>query len=295
MPAGVSLIAGTAWLFSRLDFDQALDYLFIDEAGQVALADALAVGTSARNLVLLGDPNQLPQVSQGTHPDGAAASVLEHVLGGNDTIPRDRGLFLEQSWRMHPDVCAFISELAYEGRLVSAPDRERQSVDSPGLSGVGLRFLPVPHAGNSQRSAEEAAAIRAEYDRLLEGKWTNWKGETCRIGVADILVVTPYNAQVQTLVAALPKGAQVGTVDKFQGREAAVVFFSMASSSGEDLPRGLEFLFQRNRLNVAISRARALSILVASPKLLQVRCNSIEQMRMVNGVARFVELARDSE
>jgi len=290
VPAGVSLLAGTAWLFSRPEFDGALDVLVIDEAGQVSLADALAVGTSAHNLVLLGDPQQLPQVSQATHPDGAGASVLAHLLGEHLTIPPERGLFLEQTWRMHPAVCVFISELAYGMRLVSAPGRERQRVDSPGLSGAGLRYLPVEHAGNSQRALEEAEIIAREVTQLVGGTFTDAEGVTHELGLEHILVVTPYNAQVQALLAALPPGAQVGTVDKFQGREAAVVFFSMATSSGDDLPRDLAFLFSRNRLNVAISRARALAVLVASPKLLQVRCKDAAEMRMVNGVARFVEM-----
>ena len=290
VPAGVSLLAGTAWLFSRPEFDGALDVLVIDEAGQISLADALAVGTSAKNLVLLGDPQQLPQVSQATHPEGAGASVLEHVLGEHETIPPERGLFLEQTWRMHPAVCAFISELAYEMRLVSAPGRERQRVDSPGLSGAGLRYLPVAHAGNSQRALEETESIAREVAQLVGGTFTDAEGATHELGLEHILVVTPYNAQVQALLAALPPGAQVGTVDKFQGREAVVVFFSMTTSSGDDLPRDLAFLFSRNRLNVAISRARALAVLVASPKLLQVRCKDAAEMRMVNGVARFIEM-----
>ncbi|MGH7726289.1 MAG: TM0106 family RecB-like putative nuclease [Candidatus Eiseniibacteriota bacterium] len=291
VPGGCLLVAGTAWLFSREAMDQSIDTLFVDEAGQVSLADAIAVGTSARNLVLLGDPQQLPQVSQGTHPDGASASVLEHVLGAHDTIPPERGLFLDHSWRMHPDVCRFISELAYDGRLESAPGRERQHVDSPGLSGSGLRYLPVLHTGNSQHSEEEARAIAAEIVRLLEGTFTTSEGEKKPITLDEILIVTPYNAQVQTLRAVIPAGAKVGTVDKFQGREAAVVFYSMVSSSGDDLPRGIEFLFMRNRLNVAVSRARALSVLVASPRLLEIRCRTTDQMRLVNGVCRFVELA----
>jgi uncharacterized protein len=291
VPGGCLLVAGTAWLFSREAMDQSIDTLFVDEAGQVSLADAIAVGTSARNLVLLGDPQQLPQVSQGAHPDGASASVLEHVLGAHDTIPPERGLFLDHSYRMHPDVCRFISELAYDGRLESAPGREHQRVDSPGLSGSGLRYLPVLHTGNSQRSEEEARAIAAQIVRLLEGTFTTSEGERKPITLDEILIVTPYNAQVQTLRAAIPAGAKVGTVDKFQGREAAVVFYSMVSSSGDDLPRGIEFLFMRNRLNVAVSRARALSVLVASPRLLEIRCRTTDQMRLVNGVCRFVELA----
>ncbi|MEP7027124.1 MAG: TM0106 family RecB-like putative nuclease [Candidatus Eisenbacteria bacterium] len=296
MPAGCLLLAGTAWLFSREPLTGVVDYLFVDEAGQVSLADAIAVGTAATNLVLLGDPQQLPQVSQGVHPEGAGASVLEHVLGDHDTIPPERGLFLEQTWRMHPDVCRFISELAYEERLVSAPGRERQLVSAPaGLSGAGLRYLPVEHTGNSQRSPEEASVIAAAISLLLAGgTFTCADGTVRALLLTDILVVAPYNAQVQTLLATLPPGAQVGTVDKFQGREAAVVFFSMATSSGDEMPRDLEFLFSRNRLNVAISRARALAVLVASPRLLQVRCAGAGEMRMVNGVCRLVEEARGS-
>ena len=291
VPEGVQLVAGTAWLFSKEGFDQAVDVLFVDEAGQVSIADALAVGLAARNLVLLGDPQQLPQVVQGTHPEGAAASVLEHLLGGHDTVPPERGLFLEQSRRMHPDVCRFISELAYEQRLSSATRCEPQRIDSPGLSGTGLRWLPVAHEGNRQQSTEEAEAIARAIEPLLEGTFTDPTGVRRPMTVADILVVAPYNAQVQEILEHVPQGVRVGTVDKFQGQEAPVVFFSMASSSGEDLPRDLSFLFSRNRLNVAISRAQALAVLVASPRLLQVRCKAPAEMKLVNGVARFVELS----
>ncbi len=289
--ADVQLVAGTAWLFARKDMDESLDYLFVDEAGQVALANAVAMGTSARNLVLLGDPLQLAQVSQGVHPDGAGASVLEHLLGEHATIPADRGLFLDHTRRLHPDLCRFISEIVYEDRLESAVECASRSVESSGLSGTGLRYLPVPHEGNSQASPEEAAVIRSEIERLLEG---SYEDRACRRPLVqdDILVVAPYNAQVRCLRAALPEGIRVGTVDKFQGQEAAIVLFSMATSSGEELPRDLEFLFSRNRLNVAISRAKCLAVLVASPKLLHIRCRTPDHMRMVNALCRLVEMAR---
>ena len=283
------LMAGTAWLFARPELDQQLDYLFIDEAGQVSLADALAMGTSARTLVLLGDPVQLAQVSQGTHPGGSGASVLEHLLGDAQTIPEHRGLFLEHSFRMHPDVCRYISDAFYESRLEPAAGCDLQSTDL----GTGLRFVPVEHEGNRRSSREEAARVREEFDRLLEGEWTNEKGITRPLRLNDILVVAPYNEQVKCLAEALPRGARVGTVDKFQGQQAPVVFFSMATSSGEDLPRNLEFLLSRNRLNVAVSRAKCLAYVVASPKLLEVGCRSIEQMRMANALCLFVEAADD--
>jgi uncharacterized protein len=258
----------------------------------VSLADAVAMSRCARNLVLLGDPQQLPHVTQGTHPDGAGVSVLEHLLEDTPTVAPDRGLFLEQTWRMHPDVCGFISGLAYEGRLGSEAGCARQRIDSAGLSGTGLRYLPVDHLGNSQQSVEEAELVAEEVRRLLDtGTFTDRTGACRRLTPADILVVAPYNMQVRCLLDALPEGVEAGTVDKFQGREAPVVFFSMATSSGDDIPRGLDFLFSRNRLNVAISRAKALAVLVCSPRLLEARCRSVDQMRLANGLCAFAAVA----
>jgi uncharacterized protein len=291
----VLLLAGTAFLFSREDMAGVVDTLFVDEAGQVSLADALALGTCARNVVLLGDPQQLGQVSQGIHPEGASASVLEHLLGGEDTVPADRGLFLSRTWRMHPDICRFISETSYEGRLHSVPACGRQRIDSPGLAGTGLRWIAVEHEGNRGSSVEEADRIAAELELLVGGTFTDRDGRSRRLGWDDVLVVTPYNAQVRCLRGRLGPRARIGTVDKFQGQEAPVVFFSMATSSGDDLPRNLEFLFSRNRLNVAISRAQSLAALVASPQLLEIRCRTIEQMRMVNALCRFTEVAKKEE
>jgi uncharacterized protein len=291
-----ALIAGTSWQFSRAEMDSCLDYLFIDEAGQVSLADAVAMGTAARNLVLLGDPQQLPQVRQGIHPGDSGRSVLEHLLGDRATVSEDRGVFLERTWRMHPAVCDFVSRLSYETRLRSAEGRDRQCVSSSGLNGAGLRFLNVEHLGNAQASAEEAKAIAAAVSALLHGgTFTNHENRTRPLTPKDILVVAPYNMQVRCLREELPSGVEVGTVDKFQGREAPVVFFSMASSTGEDVPRGLEFLFSRNRFNVAISRARALAAVVCSPHLLTVPCRTIDQMRLVNVLCRFVDDASADE
>ena len=290
--SGAALVAGTSWLFARASMEQRLDYLFIDEAGQVSLADAIAMATSSRNVVLTGDPQQLSQVRQGTHPGASGASVLEHLLDGHATVPADRGLFLERSWRMHPAIAAFVSDLAYDGRLRSAEGRERQRIESSGLRGHGLRYLAATHESNGQQSIEEARIIASAIDVLLtDGSWTDWRGATRRLTAADILVVAPYNMQVRCLVGEVPAGVEVGTVDRFQGREAPVVFFSMASSSGEDVPRGLEFLFSRNRFNVAVSRAKAMAVVVASPRLLETRCRSVEQMRLVNALCRFVEQA----
>jgi uncharacterized protein len=274
--AGADLEAGTAWHFAR-DLERTLDYLFVDEAGQVSLADAVAMGTTARNVVLVGDPQQLAQVIQGTHPVGTDASVLTWLLDGAATIPPDRGLFLERTFRLHPDVCGYVSEEFYEGRL--RPDARTAERSTP--LGTGLRFVPVDHEARRQESPEEVAAVRSLVAELL----------AAGIPLDEVLVVAPYNVQVNALAAALPDGARVGTVDKFQGQEADVVVYSMASSSGDDVPRGLEFLLSRNRLNVAVSRARCLAYLVASPRLLEVNCRTIDQMRLANALCRFVELA----
>jgi predicted RecB family nuclease len=277
---GWPLAAGTAWLFADPRFDGTLDYLFIDEGGQVSLADALAMGTCARNVVLLGDPNQLGQVLQGSHPEGAAASVLEHLLGEATTIAEDRGVFLERTFRLHPDVCGYISEAFYQGRLAWDLCTEERTTPL----GTGLRYIPVEHEGRRQESPEEVEAIRAEIERML----------AAGMRAENFKVVAPYNAQVNLLRAALPTGVPVGTVDKFQGQEAEVVFYSMASSSGEDIPRSLAFLFSRNRLNVAISRSRCLAFLVASPRLLEVDAKTVEHMRLANALCRFVEIVEET-
>jgi predicted RecB family nuclease len=271
------LSGGTAWLYAHADLDRELDYLFIDEAGQVSLADALAMGTAARNLVLVGDPQQLAQVIQGTHPDGAGVSVLQHLLGEHATIPPDRGLFLGKTYRLHPDICCYISEEFYEGRL--EPDPGCAARTTP--LGTGLRFLPVEHEGCRQESRDEAERVCTEVERL----------RAAGVALVDLMVVAPYNAQVNLLRSLLPPHLRVGTVDKFQGQEALVVLYSLASSSGDDIPRGLEFLLSRNRLNVAISRAQCLAYLVASPRLLEINCRTIDQMRLANALCRFVELA----
>jgi predicted RecB family nuclease len=287
-----NLVAGTAWLFCREEMDETLDYLLIDEAGQIALADAIAMGTCARNVILLGDPQQLAQVGQAIQPPGAGVSVLEYLLGEDTTIPPERGLFIDQTRRMHPDVCRFISKAIYEDRLESFADCANQRVDAPGeLTGTGIRYVPVTHEGNTRESPEEAETIAGLVDDLLGGQYAKVDGTRGPVRPDDIMVVAPYNAQVRCLRERLPSGVRVGTVDKFQGQEAAVCFFSMATSSGEEIPRNLEFLFSRNRLNVAVSRARCLAVLVCSPELLHIRCRNAEQMRLVNALCWFVEMA----
>jgi uncharacterized protein len=192
------------------------------------------------------------------------ARALDPRRGAAPTVPADRGVFLAETWRLRPELCTFVSDTFYEGRLRPVDACGRRSIEL----GNGLRFVPVPHTNNRQTSIEEADAIRREIERFVGSPFTDAAGPTRPLESADILVVTPYNMQVRCLRSNLPPEVAVGTVDKFQGQQAPVVFFSMASSSGENLPRGIEFLFSPNRFNVAVSRAQCLAYVVASPQLL---------------------------
>ncbi|NEY92254.1 TM0106 family RecB-like putative nuclease [Rhodobacteraceae bacterium KMS-5] len=276
------VVGGTAWFFARPEFEQAFDWLFVDEAGQVGLANMVAMGRAARNIVLVGDPRQLPQVIQGAHPAPANLSCLDWMLGNHATVPPDRGIFLPVSRRMHPDVCRFISDQVYEGRLISHPDNARQGVSGTAFPEAGAFWVPVSHEGNAQIAPEEVAAIQAAIRDLLKGTWTEKDGTTRPMRQTDIIVVAPYNAQVNALRDALPDGIRVGTVDKFQGQEAPVCLVSMTASSAEETSRGMEFLFSLNRINVAVSRAKGLSLVFGAPRLREAKCETVEQMRLVN-------------
>lgn len=294
---GAQLIAGTAWLFSDEAAEGHLDYLFVDEAGQVSLANLVAMSTSARNVVLLGDQMQLGQPIQGVHPGRSGESALEYLLDGMATIPPERGIFLATSWRMHEDVCRFISDAVYDGRLDPEPHNQNQAlILHPGahasLRATGIVFVPVTHAARSQHCPEEAQAIRALFDSLLGQRYRDRDGNTFGFGLDNILVVAPYNAQVNLLASALPAGARVGTIDKFQGQQAEVVLISMTSSSEDCLPRNIEFLYDRNRLNVAVSRARCLAVVLASPDLLHIGCRTPEQIELVNTLCWLDEYSR---
>jgi uncharacterized protein len=297
--AGHQLVAGTAWLFARSEHDQAFDYLFIDEAGQVGLANVVAMGTAARNIVLVGDQMQLAQPIQGTHPRDSGVSGLQHLLQDHATVPPERGVFLPETRRMHPALCEFVSAAVYERRLRSAAGTEVQrvladpSLDPGAIAPAGLRFVSVDSIACAQRSEPEAERLNHTYRTLLGQAWRDRNGDERPIGADDILVVTPYNMQVELLKRTLPAGALVGTVDKFQGQEAAIVLISMATSSGDDLPRNIEFLYSKNRLNVAISRARCLAVIFASPRLFEIPCHTVAQVELVNALCWARHFADD--
>ena len=287
---------GTAWLWSRREAEGAVDVLVVDEAAQMSLANVLAISHAGAGLVLLGDPQQLEQPIQGSHPDGTAVSALDHILAGHQTIPDDRGLFLEQTWRLHPKISEFTSEMFYEGRLESRPGLENQRIVSNGpIRGSGLRFVPVEHDGNQSSSPEEAEAVSALVRRLLDepASWIDRYGNRRPLALDDILIIAPYNAQVFELQQRLP-GARIGTVDKFQGQQAPVVFYSMATSTPAEAPHGMEFLYSLNRFNVATSRARCLSVLVANPALFSPECRTPRQMKLANAFCRYRELSEQA-
>lgn len=289
-----TVAAGTSWLWARPEMANAIDVLFVDEAGQMSLANVLAISQAATSIVLLGDPQQLDQPQQGLHPPGAEVSALSHLLNGRATIGDEQGIFLAETRRLHPDICAFTSEAFYDGRLLARPENANQRLNVVGLlDGTGLRFLPVQHSSNQSESPEEVQVIAELVTGLLgsNATWTDKNGKTQPVQLRNILIVAPYNAQVALLRERLPAGARVGTVDKFQGQEAPVVFYSMTTSAPEDAPRGMEFLYSLHRLNVATSRARCVAVLVASPALFNVQCKTPRQMELANAFCRYLELA----
>jgi len=296
------IVGGTAWLFTRPEWEGVLDFLFIDEAGQVALANVVAMARCAENLVLLGDQMQLEQPVQGAHPGDAGLSALQYALKDTDVsrpdlpvfhpvVPADYGLFLGESRRMHPSVCRFISESIYEKGLISHPDCARQKIT--GGNGLitresGIVFSGVEHDGNVQQSDEEVERVKAIYDALRGCLYMAKDGTTRPLALNDFLFIAPYNAQVRALQAALPQGARIGSVDKFQGQEAPVCVLSLCSSYGEYGSRGLAFILDRNRINVAISRAQCLAVIVADPRIALAIPGTLDEMRLINLFCKVV-------
>jgi uncharacterized protein len=290
-----NVAAGTTWLWASAKMQRAVDVLFVDEAGQISLANVIAVSRAADSLVLLGDPQQLDQPLRGSHPPGADRSALAHVLGDDATMPPTQGLFLETTWRLHPVLCEFTSEVFYDDRLEAEGHLNVQELrdGGTGFKGVGPRLLEVRTKGADNESPIEAEAVAAAARSLVDGgaTWVDDRGRERPITWEEVLIVAPYNAQVGAIRRLLPATARVGTVDKFQGQEAPISIYSMTTSSPELAPRGMDFLYSGNRLNVATSRARCVAVVAASPDLFRVRARTPEQMRLANAFCRFVELA----
>jgi len=289
---GYQIAAGTPFMWVRENFLEAVDFLFVDEAGQLSLIDTIALSHAGKNLVLLGDPQQLKQPLKGSHPEGTEVSALEHILQGAKTIDKKHGVFLDKTWRMHPAINCFISELFYDGKLHPKDENKLQTLEgNTKYQKPGLYFEPVVHSGNQNNSPEEVERVNQIVNELLQSEliWVNTKKETQLLTKKNIKIISPYNAQVNALKRTVP-GVDIGTVDKFQGQEAAVIILSMATSTPEDAPRGMEFLYSLNRLNVAVSRARGVFILVANPSLFEPECRSPHQMHLANAICRLREM-----
>jgi predicted RecB family nuclease len=292
-----NLVGGTAWSFSEKAAVDGFDYLFVEEAGQVSLANLIAVAPSAENIILIGDQMQLSQPMKGTHPEESGQSSLQYLVQDQQAVPADFGIFLDKSFRMHPDVCKFVSEAIYEGRLVADDVASTRHIVISSNNrylekSTGIAYYEVEHQGNIQSSIQEAEMISKLITELLTCKISE-NGIERPFSKEDILVVTPYNMQVKELNSR-HLNALVGTVDKFQGQEAAVVIVSMASSESSASVRGVEFLFNKNRLNVAISRAKCLALVVASTGLVDSECTSVSQMETVNLYCRLIDFAQNS-
>jgi predicted RecB family nuclease len=288
------LVGATAYHFSLPEELCGYDYLFIDEAGQVSLGNLVAMASCARNIVLVGDQMQLSQPVQGVHPGESGQSCLDYLMQERATVPPERGILLDISWRMHPAVCRFISSVFYDDRLtLHSEAAERRLVLQDGahvmLRPAGLSVMEIDHKGCTQSSVEEAMAIEEIIQSLLTQSLRDATSMVRKFTLSDVIVVAPFNAQVNLLRRRLPDGTRVGTVDKFQGQEAAVAIISMAASSAADAPRGSEFLFNINRLNVAISRAQCLAILVRGKNLLEMSPGSIADLQRLEGFARADE------
>jgi superfamily I DNA and/or RNA helicase len=288
---GFNIAAGTSFMWSREDFFEKVDFLFVDEAGQLSLIDTLALSHAGKNLVLMGDPQQLKQPQKGSHPEGTEVSALEHILQEEKTISENQGVFLGTTWRMHPSINSYVSELFYDNRLHAKSETANQMLEGNTVyQKPGLYVECVQHEGNQNSSSEEVAKIVSIVNDLTTKNvsWIDCDRQKHELTSHHIKIIAPYNAQVDLLQEALP-GIQIGTVDKFQGQEAPVIIFSMATSTPEDAPRGMEFLYSLNRLNVAVSRARAVFILVANPALFEPVCKSAHQMQLANALCRLRE------
>jgi uncharacterized protein len=288
-----NVLGGTSWVWSPEKAFEMVDVLFIDEAGQMSLADVLAVSQAAKKLVLLGDPQQLERPTKGSHPEGAERSALEHLLNGRKTIAADMGFLLPESWRLHPKICSFTSTCFYDEKLSShALARSRVIEGHEWIDGAGLWFVPAEHEGNRNSSAEEVGLVARIVEGLLRPgvNYFYSAGNKRALKSEEILIVAPYNAQVADLKTRLP-GMRIGTVDKFQGQEAPVVIYSLTTSSREEAPRGMEFLYSLNRLNVATSRAMTAVIVVGSPRLFEPECRTPRQMQLANALCAYREMA----
>ena len=296
------IVGGTTWAHSVDESIDKYDVLVIEEAGQMSFANTALISRCAQSIILVGDQQQLPQPTKAAHEFGGGLSVLEYWMNNEKVVPKNMGIFLEKSWRLEPSIASIVSYLFYEGKLKSNIKNKSNKIiwkshfkysNDIEIPNQGFHFENVPHLGNSQTSKEEASKIKAIVEKLYGSKYeyfSEGKIKSGEITNKEILVIAPYNAQVNLLKSYLNDKARVSTVDKFQGQEAPVSIFSLTASSGNDAPRGLDFLLQPNRLNVAISRAKCLSIIVGSNQLALSSVQTIKDAELIN---TFCKISND--
>ena len=286
------LFAGTKYHLSQWYYRNEIDFLFIDEAGQVSLADLISIGNIAKNIVLIGDQNQLSQPVQASHPGSSGDSVLDYLLEGKDTVDENRGIFLNRTFRLHPNINEFISENFYEKKLLTNSENINRKINFPKnfyIKKEGIHTILMDHEDCKQTSEEELNKIQEIIKELIGKEFTDTNNKKRPLKISDFLIVSPYNAQVNFLLARLPKGTRCGTIDRFQGQEAPITIISMTSSDVESLPRNKSFFFNRNRLNVAISRAQCLSIILFNKKLLETPPKTHEEFKLINNFQKLLK------
>lgn len=285
-----NIFGGTKYHFRKEFFDEKLDYLFVDECSQVSLADVVAMSKCTKNIILVGDQQQLGMPTKALHPGETKKSALEYLIP-SDTIEPDKGIFLNTTRRLHPNINSFISNNFYDERLKYHPETEKRKIIFPSNEKIfktsGLYYFPMEHENRSQLCEEEGNEILKLYDKFLNSKYIDEKGKSSNLSVDSILVISPYNVQVNYLKSILPKNSNVGTVDSFQGQQRPISILSMATSEPENLSRNLEFFYSRNRLNVGISRAQCISIVLMSPKLFHFQCKKPSQVKLVNTLIKL--------
>jgi len=288
---GAVLFAGTKWHICKPYYNKKIDYLFIDEAGQISLSDVVAMGSSCKNIVLVGDQMQLGQPSKGVHPGDSGKSILDYLLGDLDTINENRGIFLNKTYRLDPKINNFISDNFYESRLIADENNSTRKVISKNksFSTSGIYYIASEHSDNSQKSEEECQIIKKLYKDFIGADFIDLNQKKRKITDKDILIISPYNVQVNYLKSELDEKAQVGTIDKFQGQEAPITIISMTSSDAENLPRDKTFFFNRNRLNVAISRSQCVSIILFNPKLLETAPRNVIEIKLLNNFFKLMK------
>ena len=292
-----NLFSGTAWCFSRTACEEKLDYIFVDEAGQLTTADIVAISLSAKNVVIIGDQMQLSSPISAVHPGESGKSLPEYLLEDQDTISSNKGIFIDKSRRLHPKLCKFTSENFYDGRLKNLDITEKRKITFSKkenlLPETGILMVDAKHKeACRQKSEEEGKIVKDFYNKLLGSTFSDNKNPKKIMNEEDILVVAPYNVQVNYLKSILPKEARVGTIDKFQGQQAPATIISMTTSDPESLPRNVDFFFSRNRLNVAISRSQCLSIVIMNKKILEIACKKVEHILLVNTFMKLLEFEK---